>query len=834
MPADLAEFVTEGSLRGHLHELRSAIWQDLSEAHRTLLEDLHRLFEAPSGVRGTPPPLRPLSRGAIAGGAAAQSRLPAAQGSGGSPGTRAESALVTAARAKAEARKRIGKSGTQESLTSAALLSRQVTPGDSTRMAPGDSTRMAPGDSTRMAALSRTSSIRSIRAMEDSGRGVRIPARGHGSGQYDLEVVGLDPDAASSVDTCEWEQEYRSFSMGDGPSIVPVRRSSQASQCMTRSSLSKQRSVWHEESANIITERIRLNRMATSDRLHQEPTLAQKAARAGKALKAWGGSVADRAIAQLPDMPRASVKQGPAITEDSVVPIHLPARGSHKNLSISSDVDIVTPMDPSPPEEHAPRSLKMCPVGNSDERMLSIAPNCEEGMERHSERFTKVMTLSTRASKPRSTNADVLQHMKIEKSDLGEDQIVVSKLGAIVMSAYFDGFFAVAIACNAVLIGCATDHMATTNSEVSPRMYTQIDTVFTLLFSVELALRLLAFGRKYFAFSGFAWGGFDILAVGLQLVEEVYRGAARDGEQGEGVSGVSIIRVLRLIRVMRVIRIIRFFGELRTLVVSIMNSMRSLFWTIVLLLLGIYLVAVYFTQLMLDLRLSGDDGRASELNQYFGSLPRSMLTLYSVMSGGIDWDPLCAGLAVQTHPVQALIFTAYITFTILALTNVVTGVFVEGALKSAKLEEEELVLETLTRMFMTCDSENEGQIPTEEFNERLKSDEMTKYLKSIDVDPGEANMLCRLLDNNNSGTIDYEEFVGGCLRIRGTSKAIDTIILLHEVNEVRRDFVSFCTWTEEALLAIAEAIQEREADAGMLGSTLTGGVRRPIREGDDE
>ena len=75
-------------------------------------------------------------------------------------------------------------------------------------------------------------------------------------------------------------------------------------------------------------------------------------------------------------------------------------------------------------------------------------------------------------------------------------------------------------------------------------------------------------------------------------------------------------------------------AELRTLVSSILGCMRSLFWTLVLLFLGIYLASAYFTQIVLDYRVATDDETGIEkemLHHHFGSLGRSVLSLYEAM-----------------------------------------------------------------------------------------------------------------------------------------------------------------------------------------------------------
>jgi len=361
-----------------------------------------------------------------------------------------------------------------------------------------------------------------------------------------------------------------------------------------------------------------------------------------------------------------------------------------------------------------------------------------------------------------------------------------------------------------VTIGLQTDHMAREVTIVIPRTYVIFDKIFCFMFAIELLCRMLAYGRNFFKEAGLMWGVFDCTVVGLQVVEELMQTIAsllQEEGTGTGAGNISffrVMRILRLIRVLRIIRIIRFMDELRTLVVSIMNSMRSLFWTLMLLLLGIYVVGIYFTQLVLDYRIEGadiSDQATIDLKTYFGSLSPSMLSLYQAMSGGIDWYDLSTPL-LHISAIQGVLFVLYIAFTVLALTNVVTGVFVEGALKSAKQEEEDVMMDTLRRMFWEAGdeiSDHAGTLSRDQFKERLGNPKLSTYLQSINVDPKEANMLFTLMDDDNSGMIDYAEWVNGCMRIRGAARAIDTILLLHEVVQVRRDIDAQRQFAEEYL-----------------------------------
>lgn len=126
---------------------------------------------------------------------------------------------------------------------------------------------------------------------------------------------------------------------------------------------------------------------------------------------------------------------------------------------------------------------------------------------------------------------------------------------------------------------------------------------------------------------------------------------------------------------MRVLRVIRFISELKKVIYLIVGSLSSFFWAIVSLGLLIYILAVFFTQLVADSPVP--QGSQSEnweaLNRFFGSTFMSALTLYQAVSGGVDWDEISAPVIEYISPFVGLIFVMYSLFAVLVLLNLVTG-----------------------------------------------------------------------------------------------------------------------------------------------------------------
>jgi hypothetical protein len=240
---------------------------------------------------------------------------------------------------------------------------------------------------------------------------------------------------------------------------------------------------------------------------------------------------------------------------------------------------------------------------------------------------------------------------------------------------------------------------------------------------------------------------------------------------------------------MRVVRVVRYISELRTIIASIAHSLRSLFFTILLIAFLIYILGVFLTQLITEhIAGSNDEVATEELRQYFGSVPGSCLVLFQTMTSGIDWENVSTPLSEHISPVMAMVYSAYVAFTVFAMMNVITGVFVESALASDAEEKDAHMVSQLLSFLSKENLTEPGKLTIDEFLDRLTDPAMNLYFKSVDLDPSEALGLFRLMDTDENGHVEAEEFVLGCLRLRGKAKAIDLATLTYESRRAFRRF----------------------------------------------
>ncbi|CAL1137202.1 unnamed protein product [Cladocopium goreaui] len=386
----------------------------------------------------------------------------------------------------------------------------------------------------------------------------------------------------------------------------------------------------------------------------------------------------------------------------------------------------------------------------------------------------------------------------------------------IARSKCFEWFSCCIIVLNSIFIGWHTQVLATgaiqrANANLQPEMEVDggivlIQGLFTSLFISELCIRWAAEGLKDFWMSNdVGWNLLDLLCCVIGLldvsVELVIRNTGRldEGNPLRGVTVVRVLRIVRIVRVVRVIRIMKFFKELRMMIFSTLNSLQSVVWIFFFLFVLFYMFGIAFTSSVvnfLDTLERRQDPAYSSLLKYFGSLDVSILTLYMSMTGGQNWGVFYEALkTVPGGEVSCILFILYVTFALFAVVNIVTGVFVDTALQSSKddrevavqdeVEHKKSYLNHLRELFEAIDVSAEGMISRDTLQHAFKHETIVAYFNSLKIDAPDAKTLFDLLDYDQSGEIDLEEFLHGCYSLHGDASHLEAKILQMEVRFVK-------------------------------------------------
>merc|ERR1712167_542142 len=103
-------------------------------------------------------------------------------------------------------------------------------------------------------------------------------------------------------------------------------------------------------------------------------------------------------------------------------------------------------------------------------------------------------------------------------------------------------------------------------------------------------------------------------------------------------------------------------------------------------------------------------------------------------------------------------------------------------------------------MFLYMDTDGSGAISEDEFMEQIQHPKMRSYLRALDLIPQDARILFTILDIDQSGEVDAEELISGCLRLHGNAKAFDLAVLMHEFSHCFKKFDERLQGLEESCL----------------------------------
>jgi len=383
----------------------------------------------------------------------------------------------------------------------------------------------------------------------------------------------------------------------------------------------------------------------------------------------------------------------------------------------------------------------------------------------------------------------------------------------IVSSWMFEVFFATAILSNSLLIGVQVHYAAQSIGQPQPPAFFIVEQIYALLFLVELILRVLAEGCPFFWSSpNVMWNYLDVLIVLtsiLNLVSEIASMTSLTSDADALMSGnvriIRILRVTRVIRVVRVVKIVRFIRALRSLVHSIFGTLKVLMWSVLLLLIIIYVFAIVFTDVSTEYisNFEISDSDTAFLKLRFADLERSMQTLFQSISNGLTWGDV-ADKMHKLSWVWGYLFVVYVAFCCFAVLNVMTGVFCQSAIESAERDQELHVQSVVTskqqqiEMFMSVFKSiqiERGEVASEnltymEFEALFNEPHIKSFFQSLDVETSDAWTLFKLMDTSGNGDLDASEFVEGCMRLKGPARSIDVSLLMQEHKRMRKKLLT--------------------------------------------
>jgi hypothetical protein len=182
------------------------------------------------------------------------------------------------------------------------------------------------------------------------------------------------------------------------------------------------------------------------------------------------------------------------------------------------------------------------------------------------------------------------------------------------------------------------------------------------------------------------------------------------------------------------------------------------------------------------------------VNERYGNIVTSLWTIFEVTLSGC-WPNHARTLVYDVSVWYAPCYACYILLVVFGIIRVITALFLKETLQAAASDadvmiqvhkkEREKYASKLRNLFMAADTSGDGAVSYEEFTCVLNIPEAKSYLATLELAAHDVDNLFNLLDDGD-GQISLDEFINGCIRLKGTAKSQDLIAVLHAVEKLSK------------------------------------------------
>lgn len=355
-----------------------------------------------------------------------------------------------------------------------------------------------------------------------------------------------------------------------------------------------------------------------------------------------------------------------------------------------------------------------------------------------------------------------------------------------VKSDTFHSVMGLVIILNAALMGLETDF--------GEEHFTVLEHIFCWIYITELAMNLGQIGCRHFKDPS---NLFDLVLVGVGSLDLYvlphFMAAPQKDTSGHAKSGTgniaSLLRLLRMMRILRVLRLFKMFKSLAVIMTAFIRAINIVMWVGLLTIIIDYVCAIFLTRTV-GHRAKMWGAHEQEVLQWFGTIPRSMRTLFIIMTLA-EWDVIALTLCEQMPAL--LVFAFFIFYIMVAsytMVSLITGILSE-CLSQAQEEEQrnkldeykeerEAICEILRKTFKAFDTDMDTTLSVEELARAARSQRFLDQLAELNILMTQTEFL-EIVNcfEDGKGRITVDAFVEAMGSISGSAKATTAFHILH-------------------------------------------------------
>eukprot|EP00747_Dinoflagellata_sp_TGD_P181738 gnl/TRDRNA2_/TRDRNA2_35667_c0_seq1.p1 gnl/TRDRNA2_/TRDRNA2_35667_c0~~gnl/TRDRNA2_/TRDRNA2_35667_c0_seq1.p1 ORF type:complete len:536 (+),score=116.12 gnl/TRDRNA2_/TRDRNA2_35667_c0_seq1:24-1610(+) len=356
-----------------------------------------------------------------------------------------------------------------------------------------------------------------------------------------------------------------------------------------------------------------------------------------------------------------------------------------------------------------------------------------------------------------------------------------------VLSDKFNMVVGVVIALNSVIIGLETDQ--------GRERYIVFEHLLCMFYVFEMYLRIRQLQWKW-PFD--AWNIFDALLVTVGIVDLYVLPYLNS--VGGMARFVSLLRLLRMTRVLRIIRLFRMFAVMNAILKNFVRALTVVMWVSILILIFDYILAIVVTQTIgHHAYLWGD--KEQQIQHWFGSIARSMQTLFTVMTLA-EWQVIA--LALEEKIPRLVVLPAmllYIFISTYTMLSLITGMITESLLRHqlekneaaavAMEESKKEFFKNLENLFNASDGDKDGKLKRSEFKHILNTHhELVEGLQALEINLSQDELTkigASISQVHSDRTIPVSTFMEALTQTGGEAKASNVFDLKSIVSDFKSE-----------------------------------------------
>jgi len=397
-----------------------------------------------------------------------------------------------------------------------------------------------------------------------------------------------------------------------------------------------------------------------------------------------------------------------------------------------------------------------------------------------------------------------------------------TRLRRVMNSLYFANFMVLVVLIDAYCTSAEIDARAS-GAKVAVAL-SIVSQACLILYTIE-ALVLLWISE--------GWGRFnwmtllDWLIIIAGWVELLFELILTEG-LGFHLAMMRSLRLVRIFRILRTLRRNRTLRELHKLAMMMATCFRTLLWSFLL----CFIVMTVWAMLMVELihpsvkQMVETDGTFSDC-QYcqraMSSVMDANLLLFKTVIAGDSWGEIAVPV-IQEHPATAFIFAGSLLSLVFGVLNLIVAVVVDTFAEARQNDVQSLAEEmedevehdrqVLASIFQRIDKDGSGELTLAELVKGAREDSIFhSRLRVMDIDEDDLQQLFYMIDHDNSGTVEVDEFIGPLSRWAHDSKTAPRFIKYNmlQTMQLQQDLYDLSVTCFDELSARMDGLTERLA-----------------------